>query len=131
MKKELKIIEISPDGNPNWIGGAYTFAFLYTKFHGNLLIKGYGNEVETYIEKNYTHYFVNYCLWSDGKHRDIWKFWKKNIGIFNPNRKKSKYCDNCYKWKIREYSTWDNQENGKEICFRRLPKRWIKQMDEF
>jgi len=89
MKKELTPIIISSSGERTWLGGAYVLAFVYSK-KGNFLVKGYMNEVKEYIKKTYTHYFVNYSLWHNGEHRNFWSFWKNNVGIFEPARKKIK-----------------------------------------
>ena len=50
---------------------------------------------------NYTHYFCNKSLWSNGFNRDIWSFWKDSVGIFNTSvrdRMKGK------KFEVRPYS---------------------------
>jgi hypothetical protein len=128
MKKELTPIEVLSTGNRGWSEGAYVLAFVYAK-KGNFLLKGYIREVENYIARNYTHYFVNLSLWYNGRHRDIWKFWKDGVGIFKPSRKKSRHT--LYKWRVKDYSTCDNQGNARELKFRRLPKRWIKEFEQF
>ena len=126
MKKELEIIEVPASGRPNWGGGAYCIAFLYTKTKGNLIVKGYYKEVDDFIQKNYTHYFVNFTLWSHGMSRSIWRFWADGYYISDPNRQKSKHGRNVnYKWKIRSFY----QDNKNELTFRRFPKRWIKEFD--
>jgi hypothetical protein len=130
MEKELKVIEIPASGKPNWSGGAYCIAFLYTKTKGNLIVKGYYQEVEDYIKNDYTHYFVNYTLWSNGQSRSIWSFWADGYYISAPARKKdkpSRFYDNkpSYKWRLRKFFADDKTE----LTFRRFPKRWIKEFD--
>lgn len=133
LNKKYPVIEIPTDGRSGMIGGAYTLCFVYSKYNGNFVLKGYLREVEAYLKKNYTHYFYNLSLWNRGMHRDIWHFWKKNIGIFQPESK-SKDKERR-KFRIREYScSYDNdteeQEKEKiELSFKRLPKRWIPEFN--
>jgi len=133
MKKDLNVIHIEPSGKKSWSGGAYTIAFVYSKHKGNFIVKGYYDEVKSYIKKTYTHYFVNYTLWSTNflkqkEFRSIWYFWNEKYHISKPDRRRTKstsyYKNNpCYKWVI---SCWDG-DFKKE--FRRLPKRWINEFD--
>ena len=85
-----------------------------------------------YLKKNYTHYFYNMSFWYKGFSRNVWNFWKKDIGIFEPSireRKKGK------KTKVRPYScSYENKFSDEEIkektfYFKRLPKRWIPEFD--
>jgi hypothetical protein len=131
MEKEFNVIEISPTGNKQWGGGAYTIAFLYTKSNGNLIVKGYYDEVKDYINNNYTHYFINYTLWSKYGFRSIWRFWKDGYYIHQPDRKRdkpTKYYKNTprYKW---EFIYHDVNDVRRVMEFRRFPKRWIKEFD--
>ena len=127
-KKEYPVIKVLSTGNPVWYGGARTFAFVYSRYAGNFILEGFHKEVEAYLKKNYTHYFVNYSLWWHGEHRDIWDFWKDNIGIFSPNKKKRDW-----KIQVRPYSTYqtDKTELAKQTFkFKRLPKRWIPEFNQ-
>ena len=133
MKKELKIIEVPASGIKDWYGGAYTIAFVYSKNNGNFIVKGYYEEVNTYIEKTYTHYFVNYTLWSSNflhekQFRTIWKFWISKYHIQPPDRKRVKpspYYKNtpCYKWVLSRWGSDFKKE------FRRFPKHLINEFD--
>ena len=125
-KKELNVIEVPASGRKNWSGGAYTIAFLYTKNNGNLIVKGYYDEVKDYIKNNYTHYFVNFTLWSNKQFRDIWYFWLSNYYIAEPDRKKIKGRKPRYKWVVRKFFSNDVEN---KLQFRRFPKRWIKEFD--
>ena len=126
MEKELQVIEVPASGRRNWGGGAYTIAFLYTKKHGNLIVKGYFDEVKEYIKQNYTHYFVNYTLWSNKQFRSIWYFWIDNYYISEPSRKKSNGIKPHYKWRLKRFFSNDVDMMYE---FRRFPKRWIKEFD--
>jgi len=133
LNKKYPEIEIPADGNSGIMGGAYCLCFVYSKYNGNFVLKGYLREVEEYLKKNYTHYFYNLSLWNRGMNRDIWHFWKKNIGIFQPERK-SKDKERK-KFRIREYydsysDDAEEQEKEKlELSFKRLPKRWIPEFN--
>ena len=140
LNKKYPVIEVPASGNAGWMGGAYTLCFVYSKYNGNFVLSGYSKEVQEYLEKNYTHYFYNLSLWSHGMHRDIWGFWKENVGIFSPN-KTSKYLTGNERWKhcVRKYSTGydviDSDEDVKaekeSLYFKRLPKRWIPEFNKF
>lgn len=130
--KKYPIIDVPSSGKKEWMGGAYSLCFVYSKYKGNFVLRGYAKEVEEYLRKNYTHYFYNITLWHQGFSRNIWKFWKDNVGIFEPDKHKSKYHKRNYKFSIRYYSDIlaENSDN-KEIILKRLPKRWIPEFDVF
>lgn len=132
--KKYPVIEVAASGKRGMWGGAYTLCFVYSKYNGNFVLKGYSKEVQEYLKKNYTHYFYNMTLWHRGMHRDIWKFWKEDMGIFEPDRR-SKYLKGKAKWKfqVRPYTSWDDDGMKKEefepLWFKRMPKRWIPEFD--
>ena len=128
-KNLYNVITVPASGHPEWYGGAYTLAFVYSRNNGNFVLKGYHKEVEEYLKKNFTYYFVNYSLWWHGEHRDIWDFWKDDIGIFKPYKKKRDW-----KFQIRPYSNYqtDKVELAKQtLKFKRLPKRWIPELNQY
>lgn len=130
MKKQLEVIEVPASGKPNWYQGAYCLVFVYSKYKGNFMLKGYRFEVQEYLKENYTHYFVNYTLWSNEGFRSIWSFWKDGYYISQPDRKRTKpdsmYLNKPkYKWSLHNFS----KENRVDLKFRRFPKIWIKEFD--
>jgi len=135
LNKKYPIIDVPADGKRGWGGGAYCLCFVYSKYNGNFVLSGYIREVEEYLKKNYTHYFYNKSLWYHGFNRDIWGFWKKDIGIFEPSRRKKK--GSREKFEVRPYSSWfeedvDTEEKNKmALKFKRIPKRWIPEFDIF
>ena len=127
------MIEVPAEGKTCWGEGAYCLCFVYSKYNGNFVLKGYYREVKKYLKKNYTHYFYNITLWHKGFSRNIWHFWKKDIGIFDVGvreRKKGR------KTQVRPYScSYENKFTEEEIksktfYFKRLPKRWIPEFDK-
>jgi len=145
VNKTYPVVNVPADGESGMMGGAYVLAFVYSKYKGNLVIKGYMREVEEYIKKNIkTHYFVNFSLWYMGSHRDIWHFWKKGIGVHEPRRscKRGKIKPKERKFCVRPYVEWhyDSAEererlhkeaDEKALYFKRMPKRWIPEFDKF
>jgi len=131
--KKYPVIEVPAAGKSCWSEGAYCLCFVYSKYKGNFVLKGYYREVKEYLKKNYTHYFYNMSLWHKGFNRNIWHFWKKDIGIFDVSireRKRGK------KTQVRPYScSYENKFTEEEIksktfYFKRLPKRWIPEFDK-
>ena len=131
--KKYPVIEVPASGKSCWGEGAYCLCFVYSKYNGNFVLKGYYREVKEYLKKNYTHYFYNMSLWHKGFNRNIWHFWKKDIGIFDVSireRKRGK------KTQVRPYScSYENKFTEEEIksktfYFKRLPKRWIPEFDK-
>ena len=131
--KKYPVIEVPAEGKTCWGEGAYCLCFVYSKYNGNFVLKGYYREVKKYLKKNYTHYFYNITLWHKGFSRNIWHFWKKDIGIFDVGvreRKKGR------KTQVRPYScSYENKFTEEEIksktfYFKRLPKRWIPEFDK-
>jgi len=143
VNKNYSVIEVPADGKSGMMGGAWVMAFVYSKHKGNVVVKGYMREVEEYIKKNFTHYFVNYTLWYLGSHRDIWKFWKESIGIHEPTRscKRGKIENRDRKFCVRPYVEWTydseklrekryKEAEEKALYFKRMPKRWIPEFDK-
>ena len=137
LNKKYPIIDVPASGKSEWMGGAYTLCFVYSKHKGNFVLRGYMREVEEYLKKNYTHYFYNLSLWYHGNNRNIWNFWKDNIVIHEP-RKDSKIFKGKDKWKyqVRPYVDWsertkekDNEIDEKTLWFKRMPKRWIPEFN--
>ena len=127
LNKKYPIIDIPADGISGMYGGAYCLCFVYSKYKGNFVLRGYVREVEKYLNKNYTHYFCNKSLWHKGFNRDIWSFWKDNVGIFIPSieeKKKGK------KIEIRPYSWIEDSNELIEFKCKRIPKRWISIFDK-
>lgn len=125
------VIDVPADGESRWMGGAYCLCFVYSKHHGNFILRGYHREVEEYLKKHYTHYFCNFSLWCDGQHRDIWHFWKESIGLFTPSKVWERW-----KFEVRPYFGGyrgiSHEESKKQsLQFKRLPKRWIPEFDNF
>jgi len=128
--KKYPVIEVPASGKTGWGGGAYTLCFVYSKHKGNFVLKGYYEEIQEYLKKNYTHYFCNFSLWHRGSNRDIWSFWKDGIGIFEPNNTRKRQ-----KWEIRPYTCGYKdislkESENKALYFKRLPKRWIPEFDK-
>ena len=138
LNKKYPVIEVPASGESSWIGGAYVLCFVYSKYNGNFVLKGYSREVEEYLKKNYTHYFYNMSLWYHGENRDIWHFWKDGVGIHTPRRKSRIFKGNDrWKFQVRPYVDWHCDEEEKKradektLWFKRMPKRWIPEFDMF
>ena len=142
LNKKYPVIDVPSSGKQRRMGGAYTLCFVYSKYKGNFVLRGYSAEVEEYLKENYTHYFYNLSLWYHGNNRDIWYFWKPDVGVHQPHRY-SKIFKGKERWKfqVRPYinsHSWDDdydkknkEENEKSLYFKRMPKRWIPEFDKF
>lgn len=130
--KQYKIIDVPANGNPEWYGGAFTLAFVYSKYNGNFILRGYVKEVQEYLKKNYTHYFYNLTMFGGLRSRNIWYFWKENIGIFEPSSRRHKTKESR-RYNVRKYHcSYDKDtETTISFSFKRLPKRWISEFDSF
>jgi len=137
LNKKYPVIDVPASGKRKWSGGAYTLCFVYSKYNGNFVLKGYHEEVREYLKKNYTHYFCNFSLWYRGFNRDIWDFWKEDISIFEPSRSKRRRKGAREKYEVRPYSSWFEddvttaEKEKMSLKFKRLPKRWIPEFDIF
>lgn len=131
LGKKYKIIDVPASGKRGWMNGAYSLTFVYSKHNGNFVLRGYIGEVQEYLKKNYTHYFCNMVLFGGYRHRNIWKFWKDSVGIFEPIVK-SRYEKRNRKYHVGMYSSLgDSSETKISYEFKRLPKRWIPEFDMF
>lgn len=128
-KYNFPIIDVPASGNSNWWEGAYTLCFVYSKHNGNFILRGWRGEVMKYLKKNYSNYFCYISMWSNGCSRGHWKFWKDNVSIFEP-KKLGKRKE--WKYRVVKYSGSGiyHSNREKELEFKRLPKRWIKEFDE-
>jgi hypothetical protein len=127
-KKQYPIIDVKPTGVPDWYTGAFTLCFVYSKTAGNFILRGFRGEVEEYLKKHYTHYFCYWSMWSNGRARGHWDFWKDQIGFFDPSKMRKDW-----KYQVRPYSNYEiSKEELKEktFSFKRLPKRWIPEFDK-
>ncbi len=122
--KNYPIIDVPANGNRMWVGGAYSLCFVYSKYNGNFILRGYSHEVNEYLAKNYTHYFYYKSLWSNGRSRGGWYFWKKNVYIMR-DRSFSKIKKKYFKMKICNHSI------GITHTFKRFPNRWIAEFDNY
>ena len=132
LSKKYKLIDVPASGKRDWMGGAYSLTFVYSKYCGNFVLRGYVGDIEEYLKKNYTHYFCNKVLFGGYRHRNIWKFWKDGVAIFEPTiDKRRKVYER--KYRVAEYSHYYNQEPISNISykFKRLPKHWIPECDTF
>lgn len=116
-----KIIEVKSSGIRSWYGGAYVTAFVYSD-NGNFILKGFYKEVKIYLRSLGYKYFVNYTLWYKKEHRSIWDFWKKTVSIIEKSGG-SRFCDSKSKWEIYDDKNY--------VKFKRLPRKWVKEMDIF
>jgi len=141
--KKYPVILVPADGKRGVAGGAWCMAFVYTKYKGNFVVKGYLREVEAYIKKNFTHYFYNLSLWNLGGHRDIWYFWKNSVNIYDPDKYKKGMkkenqmfrvrprCDWSWDVSEKEYKRQHKEADKTQLLFKRMPKRWIPEFDNF
>ena len=110
----------------------YTFAFVYGE-KGNVLVKGYLQEVQEYLKNLNQKYFVKFTFYHQGEHRGYWKFYKKEVGIFEPSHgKRTKYS--LKKYEIRYSYSFDNKEKYDKspiIKLKRMPHKWITEFNVF
>ena len=129
-KKIYPVIKVPSSGYSDWMEGARTWCFVYSRDHGNFILEGYRGEVGEYLKKNYTHYFCYISMWNQGRSRGHWYFWKDNIGIFEPSKvyKSWKYVVRPYTGGRSNVSVEDSDK--KALKFKRLPKRWIPEFNK-
>jgi len=131
-KKQYPIIDVKPNGIPDWYTGAFTLCFVYSKNAGNFILRGFRGEVEKYLQKNYHHYFCYWSMWHNGQARGHWDFWKDHVGFFEPSKARKDW-----KYQVRPYTTFGEHGTTPEqikamtFSFKRLPKRWIPEFDVF
>jgi hypothetical protein len=124
MKKKWKIVVTLPNTGIK-TRDPYTFAFVYSN-KGNFLVKGYLTEVENFLKKEKEKglkYFANFTFFNKGKNRGYWKFYKDNTFI-------SEKCFNRH-YKYLTTPKWIFRNNKKDISvsFKRLPKKWVKELE--
>jgi len=131
--KNYPIIDVPADGKPKWMGGAFALYFVYSKHNGNFILRGYSDEVENYLKKNYTHYFFYNSLWSNGQSRGHWRFWKDSVYFLTPSRREKRWKYEVVRFKSTGYfNSLEELKHQKEIrlTFKRLPKQWIPKFDQ-
>jgi hypothetical protein len=134
-KGRYPIFEVPSDGKPKWYGGARCMMFVYSKYKGNFILRGFSDEVEKYLKKNFTHYFYYISMWNAGQSRGYWHFWKNGVTILPPERK-----GRDKRWQYVVHKSFNGgcyndlselkQEKPIELKFKRLPKQWIPEFDQ-
>ena len=119
MNKNYPVIVVPSNGKPDWYEGAYCLLFVYSKNNGNFILKGFNKEVTEYLQKNYTHYFYYKSMWSQGKSRGFWTFWKETVSIYEPNKKIKRFK---YKVMLFDSKRFYERELLKTLEYKRLPK---------
>ena len=112
----------------NWPNGAYTLCFVYSN-KGNILIKGYLGDVDLEIKKLKAKgykFFYNLLMFGGGQSRNYWSFYKDGVYIDEPYRPKRGDRNHHYIFKTFHHGPNDEKF---EIKFKRLPKRWVKELD--
>ena len=130
-KDKYPIIDVPANGKPDWHKGAFTLCFVYSKYQGNFILRGYRGEVMDFLEKNFTHYLCYISMWNNGKSRGHWKFWKSNcVSIYEPNPR-SKYM-RSYKYRVVKHNMGcaGNFEILESLSFKRIPHKWIPEFDK-
>lgn len=131
--KKYPVIEVPASGVSGMMGGAWCYYFMYTKHHGNFILKGYAKEIDEYIEKKgYTHWVANISLFLEGTCRfSHWKFWKDDVGIFSPVKWRGKKWESKYTMR-RYFRMYEERDpNALTLKFKRMPHRWIPEFDQF
>lgn len=123
---EIKNIIIAEKlSKPGWYGGAYTLCFVYSN-KGNLLIKGYIADVDLELNKLKAKgykFFYNQVMYGGGTSRNYWSFYKNGVFIDEPYRPRSGDRNDNYVFK--------SFKPDLKISFKRLPKKWIKELEIF
>jgi hypothetical protein len=135
-RNKYPIIDVPANGKPNWMEGARSMFFVYSKKHGNFILRGFRGEVEKYLKQHYSHYFYYVSMWSGGRTRGHWKFWKERVYIDAPCRSK-RHSERRNKWTVHKFGEGGNYRDFSELKkekevtleFKRLPKRWIPEFD--
>lgn len=111
----------------------YTLAFMYNRSGKSLLLKGYLSEVNEYIRSMKFTALVNLRFYIQGRSRGYWQLYHKGISVGEVLIKEPR-LDHAYrdsdsetKW-IRKWKVY-NYKLGRELFFKRLPKRWIPEFD--
>ena len=139
--KLYPVIDVPANGNPDWYKGARSMLFVYSKYKGNFILRGFRGEVDEYLKKHYTHYFCYVSMWSNGKSRGHWNFWKSNVYISKP-APKSRICKR-YKYEfhqtiknssymsLEEFGVAKKTAEKNKLVLKRMPHHWIPEFDRF
>ena len=129
-KGKLPIYQVPANGHPDWYEGARTMCFVYSKHCGNFILEGYRGEVEEYLKSHYTKYFCYISMWSHGRSRGHWKFWKdRGVTIFEPSKHRKDWKYKIVSYEPR-YSYRQDEKKRFEMRLKRMPNRWIPEFDK-
>jgi len=127
MKQEMKVIELSKfeKRRAGWGGSQpYAMAFCYPK-SGPILVKGMCEEVEEYVKKKVGPCHYRMSLFQNKASRGYWMF---NIEGCFLHKKKHPITDH----ERYELSMYNNDYTVFKECFlRKVPMRYLKELDEF
>jgi hypothetical protein len=125
MKKQFPVIEVPASGERDWSGGAFTLTFVYSP-KGNVLLKGYYDEVHQYIRKHFQRCFYRMVMYYKGSSRTLFFFSDEcHLHIDTPRLHKRDYQPR-YVVSPHNYNT---NLDAIKLTFKRFPTRWIKEFD--
>ena len=70
-------------------------------------------------------------MWSMGRSRGNWEFWKDTIGIFSPDKQRKEWKYTVRPWMGGRNNISLEESNRKTLKFKRMPHRWIPEFDKF
>jgi len=119
------VIEVTPTGNKNWSGGAYTLAYMYSN-KGNILFKGYYSDIKELLKKEYSdrRYFIVFNLYP--YKRTLIKF-SNEEPIYIPQIINYRQRGSI-KRLSKKYIIY--LPKNKKIYLKRLPTSWNKTMND-
>ncbi len=128
MKQKMKVIELSKfeKRRADWGGSQpYTMAFCYPK-SGPILIKGMGEEVEEYVKRKVGPCHYRLTFFHNKESRGLWLF---NIPHCFLHKKKYPTTGGHERFELSMF----NNDNTlfKEYFLRKVPMRYLKELDEF
>jgi hypothetical protein len=144
LKTKWKEIEIPASGIKSIYQGNWCQVFVYSN-KGNFILKGFLREINEFIKKvlipsgykffaNITsHRTLTYGSYGENKlHSNRWIFYKKDTVIIEKQtRRYSKRKSTGVKYFYKEKKwIFRNKKDSKFITFKRLPKKWVPELDE-
>ena len=98
--------------------GPFTIAFVYSKNHGDFVVKGLLNDVKDYL-KTKGPYVVRMSFYHKGRQRGYWTISLRSCFISEPGK------GDIYPNKYKVY-----KKDKIILTFKRMPQTWIPEYDQ-
>jgi len=110
----------------------FTIAFVYSRYHEPYVVKGGWKDVDRYLENQKEPLIAHTTFWKDRWFRLFIRIYNTKTSIHHSDQGWELVGEDGKRCKKHVLYTWMN--NGEKVViasFKRFPRKWIKQLEEW